>query len=356
MDRQTWQRLQVRVADEGPTYVVAGLLFAVCFGLFWAYRLGDAWTNALLTNLHLYIAAAFGLLIVDIVLVLGRDRQTAPISFLVARYRERLADPVILSRLPLLAVAIAFMPCFAIMKSMIPLFNSARWDPEFAAWDRTLLFGHDAVDVLQPLMGNPLVTSALSMLYYEWLLLIYVGVLFFLFYRAAEPVSRQFFLSFLLTWTLIGVVMATAFPSVGPCFVGPIFGDATFDAHMAYLRAADAQFAVSTLDSQQLLLSWYQSGERVLGGGISAMPSMHVAMAHLTWLAMRRVSRPAARRFLAFTALIWLGSVHLGYHYAVDGLVSIVASTAIWSASGLVLRAWDRRHLGWLGGKVALPA
>jgi hypothetical protein len=125
--------------------------------------------------------------------------------------------------------------------------------------------------------------------------------------------------------------------------MGPIFGDTTFDAHMVYLRAANEQFPVLTLHVQDLLLQWYHQGERGLGSGITAMPSMHVAMAQLTWLGMRRVSRAAGWWFFAFFVVIWIGSVHLAYHYAVDGLVSVIATTAIWWASGALLRAWDRR-------------
>jgi len=79
-------------------------------------------------------------------------------------------------------------------------------------------------------------------------------------------------------------------------------------------------------------------------------------MAHLTWHAVRRVSPAAAPWFMAFSAVIWVGSVHLGYHYAVDGLVSIIATSAIWCASGAMLRVWDRRNVGSLRSGIALTA
>ena len=71
---------------------------------------------------------------------------------------------------------------------------------------------------------------------------------------------------------------------------------------------------------------------------------------------MRRVSRTAGWWFFAFFVVIWIGSVHLAYHYAVDGLVSVIATTALWSASGALLRAWDRRIARALREEAVVPA
>jgi hypothetical protein len=355
-ERKSWHGLQRLVAGDVPIYLVAGALLAFSFGLFWAYGIGRTGAEDIPSNARLYFAAALAMGFADIVWQLARHRPAAPTQFLLGLYRARLADPRVLARLPLLAITIAFMPFFSTLKSMIPLFNEFTWDPVFIAWDRTLFLGRDAADALQPVVGYPIVTALLAVFYHAWIMLIYVGVLFFLFYRAAAPAVRQYFLGFVLIWTLIGGGLATVFASVGPCFVGPIFGDATFDAHMAYLRAADEQFPVLTLNVQELLLQWYHEGDRGLGAGITAMPSMHVAMAQLTWLGMRRVSRPAGQWFFAFFVLIWIGSVHLAYHYAVDGLVAAIATGAIWSASGALLRAWDRRLAPLFREGTALPA
>jgi len=355
-DRRSWQDLQRRIAGDAPIYLISGALLAACFGLFWAFDIGRTGAGGIASNARLYFAAALAMAFADIVWQLSRHRPGAPTQFLLDLYRARLADPAVLARLPLLAIAIAFMPFFSTLKSMIPLFNDFDWDPTFIAWDRLLFLGHDAADALQPLVGYPLVTSLLAMFYHAWIMLIYVGVLFFLFYRVAAPAGRQYFLCFVLIWTVIGGALATLFASVGPCFVGPLFGDTTFDAHMAYLEVANAQFPVPTLNVQAMLLQWHHEHARGLGSGITAMPSMHVAMAQLTWLGMRRVSPTAGWWFFAFFVLIWIGSVHLAYHYAVDGLVSVIATAAIWSGSGALLRAWDRR-LGFLfRERVALPA
>jgi len=341
-----WPRVHRLVLADVPIYFVAAALLACCLAIFAAYDIGVG-ASSIVANARVYAVAGFVMAVVDVVRLLWSNRPAGPAAFLLQTWRRRIADPAVLSRLPLLAIAIVFMPFFSKMKSMIPLFNAFEWDPTFIAWDRALFLGHDAWEVLHPIFGYPLVTAAMAALYHAWLLLIYIGTLFFVFHPSASAVVRQYFLGFILIWTVIGGGLATALASVGPCFIGPIFGDPTFDAQMAYLHAANEQVPVLTLHVQDLLLQWHQDSQRGLGSGITAMPSMHVAMAFLFWLGIRRISRAAGWIFFAFFAAIWIGSVHLAYHYAVDGLVSVIATAILWELSGALLHAWDRTSDRW---------
>jgi membrane-associated phospholipid phosphatase len=67
-------------------------------------------------------------------------------------------------------------------------------------------------------------------------------------------------------------------------------------------------------------------------GGISAMPSIHLAMATLFALLAFSVRRWLGIVFIGYVLVIQIGSVILGWHYAVDGYAGILLALLIWYA------------------------
>ena len=72
------------------------------------------------------------------------------------------------------------------------------------------------------------------------------------------------------------------------------------------------------------------------------MPSVHNALAVLFALAAFRLNRTAGWALAAYAGLIWLGSVHLGWHYAVDGLVAAALTAGLWRVAGRIADRLER--------------
>lgn len=329
-----------RWAGEAPIYVAALVLFGVCIALLASKGISPEfapiWINA-----RLFFLSGVAIMSCDAGWQLITQRPAKPLAHLKARYFSPVMQQAAIAGLPLLMICISLLPFFSKMKAAIPLFNAYTWDDAFIAWDRAIFAGYDAWQVLQPVLGYPIITAFLALLYQLWFLLLYPGCLYFAFTRTDTTLRRQFFLTYVLSWTMIGGAMATWLASVGPVFVGPMLGDSRFDDQMAYLNAANEHVPIMTLKVQEMLLDWFHADANGLGSGITAMPSMHCAIAFLFWLAMRKVSRGAGIFFGVFFAITWLSSVHLAYHYAVDGLVSLIAVAIVWKMSGAVITAWD---------------
>jgi len=334
------QFLQAIRDDRSILYFVCALVF-VFATLLLLNGVSPFRPSSYLSNILLYSSAWVLIEGVIFLRALFAEMPHSPFAFA----RSFLIDrrDLYIAGIPLVVAAVVFMPLFSAMKSSIPIFTAYTWDGVFIDLDR-LIFGEHAWEALHPILGFPIITSFLSFVYHLWFLLIYGGTVYFAVYRREE--RKTYFLSFYAIWALIGVFLAISLASVGPAFLEPLLNRADFVAQIAYLERANEQFPVLTIRVQQILLDWHFLGQHGIGRGITAMPSMHVALATIFWLSMRRVSRATGWFFLVFLLLIFLGSVHLAYHYAVDGIVSFFLGAAIWYASDWFVNTSERQAAG----------
>ena len=329
--------IRQRFNDDSPILcaLVSSWVFVTLFLSHEGIR-GLRWAPCI-ENLQLYLLAVAVVAVVIGVRRLKRDRPESPVRYLAETVSKPAFVIELVGGLPMLAAMVLYIPIFSAVKSAIPRVEGYAWDATLIAADR-MIFGTDAWRVLQPLVGFPLLTSALSFAYHAWVVLLYGSGIFFCFFVQDRELRAQYFVARFLIWIVMGMIMASGFASVGPCFVAPITGNHHYDEQMAYLRMANTHYPVLVLPVQDQLLAWFREGDQNLGAGISAMPSLHVGMTALTMLAARRISRVAGACLFLYLLVILVGSVHLGYHYAIDGFVAIAATLALWLISGSIAR------------------
>ncbi len=91
------------------------------------------------------------------------------------------------------------------------------------------------------------------------------------------------------------------------------------------------------LETQSLLWSFYSAPQSI--NAISAFPSMHVASTTLMAILGFALSRWVGLALTAFAVCIMIGSVLLGWHYAVDGYVGAAIAVLCWKLSGWLIRS-----------------
>lgn len=228
-----------------------------------------------------------------------------------------------------------FASAFSSFKSAITDLSPFAFDLALHQLDLWIHFGTEPWRILHPLLGYPLVTAVINFMYNIWLPVFYVFLSVMIFRTTDLALRIRYLLSFILLWIIGGTLMATGLSSAGPCFFGEVTGlPDSYAPLLEYLRAADREHPIWSLRAQQYLWDAYTADRLETGGGISAMPSMHVAIASLQALAGWRLSRRLGLILGGYALVILAGSVHLAWHYAVDGYVAILCALLIWALVG----------------------
>lgn len=272
-----------------------------------------------------------------------RAGARSPVRFILDLLKARMPG---LASLAATAAPFLLMPllftAYGVLKMLMPVTRPFAWDETFAALDRLLFLGEQPWVVSHALLTHPMATMVLDRLYSLWVVLLSVAIVGFALFASTETRAR-FFLTFTLTWLLLGLGGGYLLSSAGPCF-SPLVG-ADGAGEFAALRASlgaianEGGFRINALHWQETLWRAHVGRDYAFAMGISAMPSMHNAVAILYALALGRARFAVRALAWGFAALVFVGSVHLGWHYAVDGIVSAVAVVLIWHLVGRYLSA-----------------
>jgi membrane-associated phospholipid phosphatase len=238
------------------------------------------------------------------------------------------------------AVACLLIPfvvsCFTGWKVWLNRTLPFAWDGSLAALDRSLHGGHAPWELLQPVLSVRFAAEALVLLYtFGWFMTLQAMTVW---QALAAPSHRRsrFLIASVLAWPVAGNLLAGAYLSAGPWF------EARVDPASAFVALGQqiSRLGGGTQWAQDYLYTAYEGRHSwEVAAGISAMPSMHVVMA--TIIASFLWGYGIVGRVLGavFVVGILVGSVVLGWHYAVDGYAGIVAGLLIWFVAGQVARA-----------------
>lgn len=187
-------------------------------------------------------------------------------------------------------------------KGLIPKLTSMSADP-FLAETEAKILGRNAYEWL------PSPTAFIDVLYTLWfpaLCFVFAAV-----YLGKRLHRDALLISFFLTIGVLGIFGQFLLPSGGPIFFERMgYGDRFVDMPMGELAIRTSHY----------LWRAHTGGSVGFATGISAFPSIHVAMS--MWMAL------ALRHWTGYLwlGLIFYGSIVLGWHYAADGLAGIVGA------------------------------
>lgn len=241
--------------------------------------------------------------------------------------------------------------CYTYLKSIIPDINPFQYDLLFYQLDQWLHFGNDPWRLTHQWFSSIYSSFVINFLYNLWFLLMWGSVLFFIVRRDMAILRNQYLITFMASWLVIGGVTATLMSSAGPCYAHLVDVNQT-----QYLPLMDRLTTQSlaleklglpplwALDVQDLLWLKYLGRESGIGTGISAMPSMHVSIAVLMALGAYRLNKRLGYLMWGYMVAIQIGSVHLAWHYAIDGYLSTFLTLLLWKLSGLIVRKLHPEH------------
>jgi hypothetical protein len=189
-------------------------------------------------------------------------------------------------------------------------------DPMLADIDKVLFLGRDPWTILATLNS----TAAAVFYHRGWFVMMILALIVVL---SAPPSAQKSaaMLTYFLCWSVVGPLIHMVLPAAGPIFYMQMgYGD----------RFAALQNVSETREVAAYLWALYAGEGFGPGSGISAMPSLHIATT--AWMVL--VARAFTPRLFVPTLLlgvaIFLLSIALGWHYAMDGIVGGIAAWLCW--------------------------
>lgn len=226
-----------------------------------------------------------------------------------------------------------FLGSFSSVKVMMAEFMPFTWDVIFADIDKAIHFG----DPWRYLTALDKYHDIITLLYSGVWMVLHVALTLFICVSDFK-IRAQYLYTFVTTWIICGNIIPLMFMAVGPIYFERLTGSPRF------AELSDRIFGTANEMTPQgrvadMLWQSYIDKDPFIGSGISAFPSMHVAISMLMFLTASRFSKGLGALGFGFLVFTVVGSVNLAWHYAIDGYASIILVTLIWMFWGRVFQA-----------------
>ena len=261
--------------------------------------------------------------------IVHRFERRRRLAFAKMLSADRLAS--LAAGLALLAAMMIFQGAFTSLKNALPIwqhgFPGDRLQADIDEW---MHFGRAPWLYLHAIAGNGIVRRIVEWNYNQgWFIVCFATMFWVAVAKEARPIRTRYFLCYVLCWILIGSVLAGLFLSAGPAFYGHSTGDfERFGPLIAFIgESAGLMHSAATV--QSYLWAAHEAKVPGLGTGISAFPSMHVALVTLNALFLSERSRKWGAVGFAYVAFVLASSVYLAWHYAIDGYVAVAVTVAV---------------------------
>ncbi|RQW61752.1 phosphatase PAP2 family protein [Vibrio viridaestus] len=238
------------------------------------------------------------------------------------------------------------LSCFTSLKAAIPAVIPFYLDPYLADWDALMFGGYAPWQLTHSVFSSALSSGVINVLYNIWFFVVWIYLIYSLCIVHRPQIRQRMIVSNCLVWFINGGVLAILFSSAGPAYAERLFPTMTqFQDLMSVLNAqndvllkSDYHFHLWALPTQEKLWDAYMAHTLEIGSGISAFPSVHVSTTTLIALSLYAINKFVGFLAWIYVGVILIGSVHLAWHYALDGIGAILLTMAIWTLVGLWLK------------------
>lgn len=227
-----------------------------------------------------------------------------------------------------MTVVNATIMMFVNLKQFIPAINERLYDSPLWRLDNTLHFGFDPAVVVSELAQEYGLLPWLDRAYLLFYPAQVIVPLVFLVAKPLRPQRGRLFFAYCLLW-MLGGAMYVAWPTLGPIYYRSSrfwLEQAPYATYLQDMLIRD--YVRFRTDPSFYTVKLYQ--------GVAALPSLHVGVLALFAIATTRWRAASAVLWL-LTAVTFVGSLALGWHYAVDGYAGALLALVSWVVACLLV-------------------